>query len=94
MSRAVRHLEGEARDRLIHWLRQRMKVSGITLDALEQALSNDFFERRAIRYRDAYGNTWTGSGEMPIWLKRAVAAGQSPEHFQIDNRWAGGDRIP
>jgi DNA-binding protein H-NS len=35
-----------------------------------------------IRYRDAYGNAWTGLGEMPEWLRRAVAAGQSIDHFR------------
>ncbi|SOE99675.1 H-NS histone family protein [Burkholderia sp. OK233] len=35
-----------------------------------------------IRYRDAYGNAWTGLGEMPQWLHRAVAAGQSIDHFR------------
>ncbi len=94
MARAVRHLEGEARERLIRWIQRRMKETGITFDALEQALADDVFERRSIRYCDAFGNTWTGSGEMPIWLRRAVAAGQSVEHFQIDSRWAEGNRVP
>ncbi|CAB3762580.1 H-NS family nucleoid-associated regulatory protein [Paraburkholderia humisilvae] len=82
MTRAVHPLEGEARDRLIRWIRRRMKETGITLDALEQALIDDRRELNAIRYRDAYGNTWTGSGDMPTWLRRAVAAGQCIEHFQ------------
>jgi DNA-binding protein H-NS len=75
-------LEGEARERLICWIRRRMKECGITFDALEQALVDEARERDAIRYRDAYGNTWTGAGDMPSWLRRAVAAGQSIEHFQ------------
>jgi DNA-binding protein H-NS len=75
-------LEGEARDRLIRWIRRRMEESGITFDALEQALVDEIRELDAIRYRDAYGNTWTGAGDMPSWLKRAVAAGQTIEHFQ------------
>jgi DNA-binding protein H-NS len=75
-------LEGEARDRLIRWIRRRMEESGITFDALEQALVDEVRELDAIRYRDAYGNTWTGAGDMPSWLKRAVAAGQTIEHFQ------------
>jgi DNA-binding protein H-NS len=83
MIRAVSQpLEGEARERLIRWIRRRMKECGITFDALEQALADEVREREAIRYRDAYGNTWTGAGDMPTWLQRAVAAGQSIEHFQ------------
>ncbi|MDQ7981751.1 H-NS family nucleoid-associated regulatory protein [Paraburkholderia sp. SARCC-3016] len=83
MTRAVPlPLEGEARERLIRWIRRRMKECGITFDALEQALVDDARELGAIRYRDAYGNTWTGAGDMPSWLRRAVAAGQSIEHFR------------
>jgi DNA-binding protein H-NS len=83
MTRAVsQSLEGEARERLIRWIRRRMKDCGITFDALERALVDEVRELDAIRYRDAYGNTWTGAGDMPTWLRRAVAAGQSIEHFQ------------
>jgi DNA-binding protein H-NS len=35
-----------------------------------------------VAYRDAWGNTWNGSGDLPEWLQRAVAAGQSIEHFR------------
>jgi DNA-binding protein H-NS len=82
MTRAAQPLEGEARERLVRWIRRRMKEYGITLDALERALIDEMRELDAIRYRDAYGNTWTGAGDMPNWLRRAVAAGQSIEHFQ------------
>ena len=33
-------------------------------------------------YRDAYGNVWTGLGEMLEWLCRTVAAAQSIDHFR------------
>jgi DNA-binding protein H-NS len=83
MTRAVpQPLEGEARERLIRWIRRRMKECDITFDALERALVDETRELDAIRYRDAYGNTWSGAGDMPPWLKRAVAAGQSIDHFQ------------
>ncbi|QYD69828.1 H-NS histone family protein [Paraburkholderia edwinii] len=83
MTRAApQPLEGEARERMIRWILRRMKECCITFDALEQALDDEVREREAIRYRDAYGNTWTGAGDMPTWLRRAVAAGQSIEHFQ------------
>jgi DNA-binding protein H-NS len=37
----------------------------------------------AIKYRDAAGNTWTGRGSQPRWLKAAVGAGRSIEQFRI-----------
>jgi len=36
-----------------------------------------------IRFRDANGHTWTGVGDVPDWLQRAVNAGQSIEHFRV-----------
>jgi DNA-binding protein H-NS len=76
-----RPVHGEAREHLIVWLRERMERAGITLEALERELMADARAALAVRYRDAYGNTWDGAGAMPTWLTRAVAAGQSVEHF-------------
>jgi DNA-binding protein H-NS len=81
VSAVIEHLEGEARERLILWLRRRMQECNITMEALQHALQQDIEEVRKIRYRDAWGNTWTGEGEHPEWLRRAVAAGQSVDHF-------------
>lgn len=81
VSAVIEHLEGEARERLIVWLTRRMQECNITLEALQHALQQDIDEAKRIRYRDAWGNTWTGDGEHPEWLRRAVAAGQSIDHF-------------
>ncbi|TCG06850.1 DNA-binding protein [Paraburkholderia steynii] len=81
VSAVIEHLEGEARERLIVWLKRRMQKCNITLEALQHALQQDIDEAKRIRYRDAWGNTWTGDGEHPEWLRRAVAAGQSIDHF-------------
>jgi DNA-binding protein H-NS len=77
-----RRVDGEARERLIVWMRDRMERAGITLEALERELIADTRAAFAVQYRDAYGNTWDGAGVMPTWLTRAVAAGQSVEHFR------------
>ncbi|MEX3952794.1 H-NS family nucleoid-associated regulatory protein, partial [Paraburkholderia sp. EG287B] len=39
---------------------------------------------RAVRFRDASGNTWDGKGAPPQWVVQAISAGQSLEHFAID----------
>ncbi len=72
-------LDGEARKRLIVWIRRRMDEYGITLEELETALAES---ARQPKYCDAYGNTWNGQGEMPAWLLRAIHAGQNIEHFR------------
>jgi DNA-binding protein H-NS len=72
-------LDGEARERLILWIRRRMEEYGITLDDLAAAIAES--EKKPM-YRDAYGNTWDGQGELPQWLARAIHAGQDIEHFR------------
>ena len=37
----------------------------------------------AAKYKDEAGNTWTGRGSQPRWLKTAVAAGKSLEQFLV-----------
>jgi DNA-binding protein H-NS len=80
----MEQLNGEARDRLIRWLRRRMEEYGITDEALAQAVLADAQAEREVLYRDAYGNTWDGQGDLPDWLRRAVAAGQQVDHFRSD----------
>ena len=82
MSTTIERLEGEPRERLIRWIRHRMDKFGITLTALAQSLDSDLKKQQAVSYRDAWGHTWNGSGDLPEWLQRAVAAGQSIEHFR------------
>ena len=40
-------------------------------------------KRKAQQYRDESGNTWSGFGPKPRWLKDAIAAGATPEQFAI-----------
>ncbi|WOD13857.1 H-NS family nucleoid-associated regulatory protein [Paraburkholderia kirstenboschensis] len=82
MSTFIERLTGEARERLICRLTRRMVQSQITIEALEHAFNRDVEDDQVIRYRDAYGNAWTGLGEMPEWLRRAVAEGESIDHFR------------
>jgi DNA-binding protein H-NS len=78
----MEQLEGEARERLIRWLRRRMDEYGITVEAVAQSISADKQEERPVLYRDAMGNTWDGYGDLPDWLRRAVAAGQQIDFYR------------
>jgi DNA-binding protein H-NS len=75
----MNELDGEARDRLIVWLRRRMDEFGITPEKLAQSIAE---AEAQPAYRDAFGNMWDGKGEMPEWLLRAIHAGQNIEHFR------------
>ncbi|MGF6572332.1 DNA-binding protein H-NS [Paraburkholderia fungorum] len=74
--------DGNARERLVAWIRRRMDDYGITLEALADSLEADANAVRAVMYRDAYGNSWDGHGDKPDWLARAIHAGQNLDFFR------------
>lgn len=41
--------------------------------------------KRPVKYRDASGNTWSGRGLRPNWLKAALASGSSLESFLVES---------
>lgn len=73
----------------IIWIKTQMAKHGLHLVDLQH--SGCFAEPPSVvpaigsaRYRDAIGNEWNGQGMVPDWLQRAVNAGQSIEHFEVD----------
>lgn len=36
-----------------------------------------------VKYRDGDGNTWTGRGNQPVWLREAIKGGAKLESFKI-----------
>jgi DNA-binding protein H-NS len=85
MSTSIAKLDGQARERLIAWIQHRMHEFGITVDALQRSLAEDEQNLRAIRYQDASGHVWDGKGDLPEWLRRAVASGQNIDFFRCDS---------
>ena len=84
MSTSIAKLDGQARERLIAWIQRRMDEFGITVDALERSLAEEAKNALAVRYQDALGHVWDGHGDLPDWLRRAVASGQSVEFFRCE----------
>lgn len=76
--------DGEARDRLIIWIRRRMDEFGITLQALADSIQHEL-DHPAL-YRDAHGNEWNGLGDTPHWLRAAHNAGVDAGFFRITHR--------
>jgi len=60
-----------------------MEEFGIRPEDLAAALATESLAKKAERYRSATGDSWDGKGEMPQWLKQAISAGQSLEHFEL-----------
>lgn len=73
------------RSEAIAWVRAQIACYGLTLQELQDAgcFAAPAREPPAPRYRNAEGQTWDGQGAMPDWLRRAVNAGQSLEHFSV-----------
>src|SRR5215469_11870693 len=77
-------MDERKRDSMVAYLRRRMDEVGIEPDDLAAAIAEDQIRQKAARYRSATGQTWSGDGEMPQWLKQAISAGHSLEHFAVD----------
>jgi DNA-binding protein H-NS len=75
-------MDERKRDSMIAYLRHRMDDFGISPDDLASALAA---APEAGRYRSANGNSWSGEGAMPQWLKQAISAGQSIGHFELSS---------
>ncbi|AUT75858.1 histone family protein nucleoid-structuring protein H-NS [Paraburkholderia hospita] len=76
-------MDERKRDSMIAYLRHRMEEHGIEPDDLASAIAGDQVRQKAARYQNATGDTWTGDGEMPQWLKQAISSGQRLEHFEM-----------
>lgn len=59
-----------------------MESLGVTLQDLgAPSASPAYRSKRPVKYRDSSGNTWTGVGQRPRWIKAALAAGATLEQF-------------
>ncbi|TDN62148.1 H-NS family nucleoid-associated regulatory protein [Paraburkholderia sp. BL10I2N1] len=78
-------MDERKRDSIVAYLRRRMQEFGIKPDDLASALAAEQSKQTEARYRSARGDTWNGEEEMPQWLKKAISAGQSIEHFEVSS---------
>ncbi|TDG02071.1 H-NS histone family protein [Paraburkholderia guartelaensis] len=78
-------MDERKRESIVAYLRRRMAELGIEPEDIAASLAADQERLRAVRFRDASGNTWDGKGPPPQWVVQAISAGQSLEHFAIDS---------
>ncbi|MFL9889922.1 H-NS family nucleoid-associated regulatory protein [Paraburkholderia sp. RL17-383-BIF-A] len=76
-------MDERKRDSMIAYLRHRMEEFGIKPEDLAAVLASEPAAKKGERYRSATGDSWDGQGEMPQWLKQAISAGQSIDHFEL-----------
>lgn len=71
-----------AKPQAVQQVRDLMQSLGVTVDDLappRRAITS----KRAVKYRDAAGNTWTGVGQRPRWLQAALGQGRTLEEFRV-----------
>jgi DNA-binding protein H-NS len=76
-------MDERKRESIVAYLRRRMEEFGIRPEDIATSIAADQERLRAVRFRDASGNTWDGKGAPPQWVVQATSAGQSLEHFAI-----------
>ena len=85
LDKQIAAAKGEA----IEGIKAQMALFGVTLADLGAELprrrhpNENTGQKRAIKYRDANGNTWTGVGQRPRWLRDALLADKSLEDFAV-----------
>jgi DNA-binding protein H-NS len=88
----ILHKKTETADVLRKQVEQTAAALGITVNEL---LGLDKSPKRSVatgvkttakvapKYRDVHGNTWTGRGQKPVWMRDAIAQGAKQEDFLI-----------
>jgi DNA-binding protein H-NS len=75
------------------WLREALEAGKSLEDYLGGSAAAPSGSRRrrkaakgykvAVKFRDAAGNSWSGRGSQPRWLRDALAAGKKPQDFAV-----------
>ncbi|HEV3430493.1 MAG TPA: H-NS family nucleoid-associated regulatory protein [Paraburkholderia sp.] len=76
-------MDERKRDSIVAYLQRRMAEFDITPEAIAASIAEDQRRLQAVKYRDAFGNSWDGEGAAPQWVVQATSAGQSLEHFLV-----------
>ena len=77
-------MDEQKRQSMIAYLRRKMAKVGIKVRDVAAAIAEEKARQKSARYRNAFGESWDGKGDMPQWLKQATSAGQSLAHFAAD----------
>lgn len=77
-----------AKAEAVEGIKAQMALFGVTVEDLggappAPARASTTGQKRPIKYRDEKGNTWTGIGQRPRWLRDALLAGASLEQFAL-----------
>jgi DNA-binding protein H-NS len=91
LDKQIEDLKREQREQAIAQVRELMEQFGLTMaDVLPRRATRPAPARQspgrkaAVKYRNAEtGDTWSGRGLQPRWLRAALDAGRKLEDFQV-----------
>ena len=86
----IRHKKVETADVLRKQVEQTAAALGVSVNELlgldkssKRSAGTKTTAKVAPKYRDAHGNTWTGRGQKPVWMREAIAGGANQDDFLI-----------
>jgi DNA-binding protein H-NS len=93
LERKIQETQRNERQAAIDKVRALMAEFGLSVEDLgsksaasggrKKTTGGDGTRKAAVKYRDAAGNTWSGRGLQPRWLKEALAGGKSLQDFAV-----------
>jgi len=85
LDRQIDALEAEYRAGLMAQARAALAALGVSAADLvvPARVSRKARPPVAVRYRDGAGNTWTGRGKQPVWLRDRLAGGATLGDFLV-----------
>lgn len=91
LERKIQETQRQERQAAVDKVRALMAEFGLSVEDLggkssgsgRKKSAGDGTRKAAVKYRDAAGNTWSGRGLQPRWLKEAIASGKSLGDFAV-----------
>ena len=91
LERKIQETQRNERQAAVDKVRALMAEFGLSVEDLvgkatgpgRKKAATDGTRKAAVKYRDASGNTWSGRGLQPRWLKEALAKGKSLSDFSV-----------
>jgi len=91
LERKIQETQRHERQSAIEKVRALMAEFGLSVEDLNgkaastgsRKKSSDGTRKAAVKYRDAAGNTWSGRGLQPRWLREALSQGKSLSDFAV-----------
>lgn len=87
LEKAIAETRSKERAAAIAQVRELMSTHGLSVADLSPKVGKT--AQRGVKIEAKYknpatGDTWSGRGLMPKWLKAAVAAGKKPQEFAVE----------